>query len=1056
MGAVNEGMVAPVGIRARLLGPFEIEGVDLTEVRSRKARTLLKVLAIAAGRPVSVDRLVDCLWGDTPPAKAEREVAVNASRARSVVGAEAVERSDAGYRLHVAWTDLEALGALEVEAQKRADAGDFVGARAAAEAGLALVRGPFLCDEADPWWAEAERVGADRRIAGLRRLSARVALSLGALGPACSEAEQLLATDPLDEEALRILMGAQAAAGRAGSALGAYADVRLRLADELGVDPDPETEALHLAILQGRPLPGVPHRPTAAVPIGDPAPDGSTPPGREAQIGALLEGLAGAGLYPLVLSLDGEPGAGKTTILDAFARLAEARGAVVLRATCDTVDLPLEPIGAALADHLRMLGISERHAVLGEEAEVLAPLVGGSGAPVPALPGPVATSDALVAMLHSALSRVLGRLTEGGPVIMLLDDAHLAGESTRAWLRHIRRRRAPAVLVVAAQRTGGGEIEADRAIPVGPLDIETVTRIAGPERAGELHERSGGNALFLVELASAPPGQELPASVRAAVLRRLSETGPTASSSLRTSAVLGEEVDVDLLAGVLRRSPLDVLDDLELGLAHGLLTERAGRLVFRHDLVRDALAAGVSVARQTLIHREACRILGDRPDADPLVMAHHARKAGDPRSAARALAEAARLAAFRFDLAEAERLLDDALALTEDGDLFVQRGRARLARGDLDGAEADAVAAVAGGGATALELRAWVARFRHDMETAIRIGNEAADRATDPTTRASALVAVGSAHRGLGDLAAAERELTAAVAMEGSAVLGTRGWLGGLRVHQGRPFEALDLLEPEIGAEVETIHGFWVEHTLRMTAHACAMTGRVMEALGLLDRLARELERRGSSVRYAGMVENYQGWIRRNLADPAGLVQAERSLDMTALPEVHVQSMLDLADGLLRTGDTESAAARLDAAEQAMGVRWFHNRWRCQARLGLLRAHLSLAEHDLAAAERAYAVREAAEERGDRRYVLLARLAEARAAGIAGAAVDLDAVATDLSRLGDVAALESWWTTALVARDLGVDRWRRTAEVYVERLAGGLGPEGRAFRERAGRWLDRC
>ncbi len=97
----------------------------------------------------------------------------------------------------------------------------------------------------------------------------------------------------------------------------------------------------------------------------------------------------------------------------------------------------------------------------------------------------------------------------------------------------------------------------------------------------------------------------------------------------------------------------------------------------------------------------------------------------------------------------------------------------------------------------------------------------------------------------------------------------------------------------------------------------------------------------------------------------------------------------------------------------------------------------------------------AAAERGDERYATLARLAGARATAITGGVVDLDAVDADLDRLPRVAALEAWWTTALVVDDLSVDAWQGRAEAAVDALALGVGDDADAFRERARRRLDR-
>ena len=75
---------------------------------------------------------------------------------------------------------------------------------------------------------------------------------------------------------------------------------------------------------------------------------------------------------------------------------------------------------------------------------------------------------------------------------------------------------------------------------------------------------------------------------------------------------------------------------------------------------------------------------------------------------------------------------------------------------------------------------------------------------------------------------------------------GPAAWAGVLRTHQGRPQDALAILEPLLGADAGGLHSFWVEHMLQMTAHAFGMVGRAADALSVLDRLDRELERRGS------------------------------------------------------------------------------------------------------------------------------------------------------------------------------------------------------------------
>jgi DNA-binding SARP family transcriptional activator len=69
-------------LRLRLLGDLQVEGCNSARLARRQLRTLLKVLALHHDRPVGLDKLVDCLWGDDPPARPADQVSVLVSRLR--------------------------------------------------------------------------------------------------------------------------------------------------------------------------------------------------------------------------------------------------------------------------------------------------------------------------------------------------------------------------------------------------------------------------------------------------------------------------------------------------------------------------------------------------------------------------------------------------------------------------------------------------------------------------------------------------------------------------------------------------------------------------------------------------------------------------------------------------------------------------------------------------------------------------------------------------------------------------------------------------------------
>ena len=258
-----------------------------------------------------------------------------------------------------------------------------------------------------------------------------------------------------------------------------------------------------------------------------------------------------------------------------------------------------------------------------------------------------------------------------------------------------------------------------------------------------------------------------------------------------------------------------------------------------------------------------------------------------------------------------------------------------MSRGDLDGADADAVAAMATDETgEALELRAWAARNRHDLDGAIRLGRAAAGAATDPTIRASSLIAVAFGHRGNGDLRQAEAVLDEAAGAP--AELGLPAWTGVLRVHQGRPADGLATLEPMLGAEARRGgQGYWVEHTLQMTAHAYGLLGRSADAL----RRAGPARARDRAARHRGAVRRRPAHLPAAGSCATSATPAPRSSRCTGLglagsQEILAQCHLDVADCLLRAGDLAGAADRLAVAETESGTRWFHNKWRFDQRRG--------------------------------------------------------------------------------------------------------------------------
>jgi predicted ATPase/DNA-binding SARP family transcriptional activator len=227
-------------VRVAILGPLEVHDDDGAAIALAGARLrgLIARLALAGGQPVSTGALAEAVWDCAPPADVANALQTLVSRARRALGgAGAVEQSAAGYRLAVGPDDVDALRFERLVAE---------GAVAQA---LALWRGPALADAggfAEPFARRLEELRLEATVTFLTR-----ELDAGRAAARAGELEALVAEHPLHEKLTGLLMRALAATGRQANALAAYDALRARLADELGLDPGAQLQAVHLEVLRG-------------------------------------------------------------------------------------------------------------------------------------------------------------------------------------------------------------------------------------------------------------------------------------------------------------------------------------------------------------------------------------------------------------------------------------------------------------------------------------------------------------------------------------------------------------------------------------------------------------------------------------------------------------------------------------------------------------------------------------------------------------------------------------------------------------------------------------
>ena len=265
-------------IRYGILGPVELfDGTRPIPAGGPRQVALLAFLIVHANRSVSVDGLLDALWGGEATAGAAKRVQVAIARLRRTLqpgrlDAEPALRTVAGgYLLAVGPAESDAgVFSGRLEAGRRAlDAGDAGHAGALLREALGLWRGPALADVGYADWAQPEirRLEELRLVATEARVEAD--LRLGGHAKLTGELEALVAAHPTRERLTGQLMTALYRAGRQAEALDAYHRTRTHLAAELGLDPGPALKTLQAQILAQSPTLELAPSPPAAAPAGE-------------------------------------------------------------------------------------------------------------------------------------------------------------------------------------------------------------------------------------------------------------------------------------------------------------------------------------------------------------------------------------------------------------------------------------------------------------------------------------------------------------------------------------------------------------------------------------------------------------------------------------------------------------------------------------------------------------------------------------------------------------------------------------------------------------------
>lgn len=745
-----------------MLGALEVRrDTSVVDLGAPKQRALLATLVLARGRPVSVDGIIDHLWGDDAPPGVTGTLQAYVSQLRRVVEPDRAPRTPAtilvtaapGYALKVPDDQVDAhrfeqavsrahkaLQALPAWGPHQLPGDEIDSQRATIDAALDSWRGTPYADLGDVDAAANERT----RLEGLRLVAledrATAGLALGDHATVAADLEALTSAHPLRERLWALRAVALARAGRQADALDVLSQVRRVLDEELGIDPSAELRDLQAAVLRQderlewvAPASG-PVRTAPQPPVPAPAPpepprhrpdaEAAVAPwpmiGRDAELAALTGALedAAAGRTSFA-ALTGEPGIGKSRLGAELLVQARRRGFRVLVGRCSQDE------GAP--------SLWPWKAVLDALGTDLMTLVDGVG-------GPGGTDEDGRFRLWEAITAAVRDAARQAPVVLLLEDLHWADHASLRVLRLLAEAADEPLLVVGTWRvhpppTGmlsevAEALARRHAVRVDlhglpERDVRTVfAAVSGRPPEGDtqaLVSRTDGNPFFVVELArlSAERGGGvdlahgvLPAAVGDVLDRRIGRLPEPTVAALRTAAVIGRRFDLATLARAARLDEDDALDVVDPAVAAGLVRENGvDHYVFTHALVRDRLRESVGASRVARVHArvaDALTAVGRETEA-----AHHWLEAGPAHAALawRAAVDAAAAAVRLYDHGQAADLLSGALAsMDHDAEATLEDRYAVL----MELAEADK----------------WAVRIQHlvsVVEEAIRIGKELRD-----------------------------------------------------------------------------------------------------------------------------------------------------------------------------------------------------------------------------------------------------------------------------------------------------------------------------------------
>lgn len=736
-------------LRISTLGPFTIqrndEEIPASAWGNQQTRTILKVLLTRRGHVVPADQLLETLWSDDDPDTARNRLHVRISQLRRALDPENpsayILTHRGGYSFNPeanCWTDA-------VEFEARAEWGrhcqeceNLSEAITAYQTACALYRGDFLEEELYEDWTLAERERLRERFLTVLTELAECQARQGHYRRAIARCRQVLAIDACRETVYVRLMLYHYHAGEQSQALRTYERCRQILADEMGVEPLPQTTDLYRQLL---------HQDVSASEVHYPKPVyeerlaeaphslGQMPfVGREdeyarlaARVKRAIDGNGGLAI------ISGRAGIGKTRFVHkvlGYARqlrasTLEGRGFELARALSyqPFVQVLRSYVSTADPQHLRKvpsIWLAETSTLLPELSGLFPDL--RPNAPLP--------RQHRKNRLFEGVTQFILHASRRQPLVIFIDDLHWADRPTLELLHYIVRHIATEkVLLIGTFRSeemtkdhalnellrGVNRTQMPVRIELPSLTEEAITDLivqmahsptGNRPFAQHIYRETAGNPLFITatlqnlfendlllvdeegkwlfeDAAFIVDEQELtiPPTIQEVIEARLTRLDTASHSLLAAASVLGQEFDPDHLQKVSGFNDAEYFQALDNLLRRNLIQEGTGvhRYRFDHSKVREVTYAGLDAPQRATLHRKVGQVLEEqyqnRLDKVAGQLAQHFRLAGEPSPTIKYSIMAGQETLHTCDHQEAVAYLQQALTVAEEANLPLTRAQ---------------------------------------------------------------------------------------------------------------------------------------------------------------------------------------------------------------------------------------------------------------------------------------------------------------------------------------------------------------------------------------------